>query len=173
MRLIYWRIDSLLYILCGNECNFKTTVANKLSEKLNLPIIKGSSFELSQCTNEELYNHFFKIAVSDNLIVDRYIYSNLTYASLYDDYAILSKNQKEYLELILDSKAKVIYLFADDNVLKERMKVRGDDYVDESMLSVINKKFHSVMTTSTLNPTWYDTNDWTSDEIVNDLLGGK
>lgn len=160
----------MLYILEGNECCFKTTVADKLSKELQLPVVKGSSFELAECSNLELFKHFESIGLKDNLIIDRYIYSNLTYASLYDDFAIITKRQKEYIENLIMSNVKVIYLFAEDQVLKDRMKVRGDEYVDESMLSTINTKFNQVIRESRLSPTWYDTNEWTSDEIVKDLI---
>lgn len=159
----------MLIILEGNECCFKTTIAEKLSKQLNIPIVKGSTFEFSKCTNEELFERFKKLTELDNVIIDRFIYSNRVYATLYEDYAILTDNQREEIEQLIQHKASVYYLFADDNTIKARIRLRGDDYVVPEMVSKINHIYSKTMTESTLNVIEYDTALWSSDEIVNDI----
>lgn len=112
-----------MIILEGNECCFKSTVASKLNEKLDYPIIKGSSFELAQCNNEELYKHFIEFAKNKNVIMDRFIYSNQVYATLYKDYAILTDTQRKSIEEMVFDKAKVYYLYAPDEVIKKELRV--------------------------------------------------
>jgi cytidylate kinase len=75
----------MLIILEGNECNFKSTVAEKLSNLIGFNVVKGSSFEMSKTTNEELFNKFNQLSNLNRTIIDRFIYSNLVYASLYKD----------------------------------------------------------------------------------------
>jgi cytidylate kinase len=159
-----------LIILEGNECCFKTTVAEKLSEQLSLPVVKGSTFEFSKCTNEELFNRFKELTELDNVIIDRFIYSNRVYATLYEDYAILSKEQREIIEQIIDNKTTVYYLYADSQIIESRIKERGDDYVVPEMVSKINNTYDETMTESNLKVVAYDTNDWSSDEIVEDIV---
>ncbi|MEM5599348.1 hypothetical protein AAHB53_28775 [Niallia circulans] len=108
-----------MIILEGNECCFKSTVASKLSEKSGYPIIKGSSFELSQCTNKELYEHFINFSINDNVIMDRFIYSNQVYATLYKDFAILTNDQRKHIEKLVFDKSIVYYLYAPDEVIKK------------------------------------------------------
>jgi thymidylate kinase len=160
----------MIIILEGNECCFKTTIANKVSKKLNFPIIKGSSFELSQCTNEELFKRFKEFAKMDNVIFDRFIYSNLVYASLYQDYSILNEQQVKEIEDLIKYKAKLFYFFADDQMIRERLQQRGDDYVEEDMISKISEKYIKVIMKSALHKTSYDTGEWSSDEIVEDIV---
>lgn len=161
----------MLIILEGNECCFKTTVAEKLSKQLNIPIIKGSSFEFSQCTNEELFKRFKELAELDNVIIDRFIYSNQVYATLYDDFAILTDEQRHYIEDMIRHKSRVYYLFADNEVIEERITQRGDDYVDVSMVKKINEFYSEIMLDAMVRVISYDTNDWNSDEIVEELVG--
>ncbi|MEK4907477.1 hypothetical protein CHH57_02180 [Niallia circulans] len=159
-----------MIILEGNECCFKSTVASKLNEKLDYPIIKGSSFELAQCNNEELYKHFIEFAKNKNVIMDRFIYSNQVYATLYKDYAILTDTQRKSIEEMVFDKAKVYYLYAPDEVIKKRIKSRGDEYVELDMVSKISEMYEQVMFQSGLKLRMLDTNEMTSDEIVEVIL---
>jgi thymidylate kinase len=160
----------MLIILEGNECCFKTTVAEKLSKQLKIPVVKGSTFEFSKCTNEELFGRFKGLTELDNVIIDRFIYSNRVYATLYEDYAILSGEQREEIERLINQKATVYFLFADDQVIESRIKQRGDDYVVPDMVSKINDTYDSTMVESRLKVVAYDTNDWSSAEIVEDIV---
>ncbi len=159
----------MLIILEGNECCFKTTVAEKLSKKLNIPVVKGSTFEFSRCTNEELFDRFKSLAELDNVIIDRFIYSNRVYASLYEDFAILNKEQREHIEGLIKHKATLYYLFADDEVIENRIKQRGDEYVVPEMVSKINDTYSDTIMEAGISTVAFDTNDWSSDEIVTEL----
>ncbi|MFO1442956.1 AAA family ATPase [Bacillus sp. Bva_UNVM-123] len=160
----------MLIILEGNECCFKTTIAEKLHKELNIPIIKGSSFEHSQCTNEELIHKFKELTKLNNTIIDRFIYSNRVYATLYKDYAILTNEQRKEIEDLIKNKATVYYLHADDNVIEERIRQRGDEYVDVSMVGKINDEYTRAILDCNLRIQVYNTNEWTSNEITEEII---
>lgn len=160
----------MLIILEGNECCFKSTVAKKVSEVLKIPVIKGSSFELSTVSNEQLFKNFINQAKLDNVCIDRSIYSNQTYATIYNDFTILTDEQRQYIENMIKDKAVVYYLFADDDVIKDRIRERGDDYVELEMISEINKLFAKNISKSPLKVVYYDTSEWTSDEIAQEII---
>lgn len=154
----------------GCDGTFKSTVAEKLSDMTGLEIIKGSSFELSQCANDKL-NHFFTSLMSlDDIIIDRSIYSNLVYASLYKDYAILNPDQVNEIEKIMKRrKVKTAFLYASPEVVKQRLSERGDDYVKADMVDSILEKYFEVMRNAKSQIIWYDTEQFNSDEIANEL----
>lgn len=158
-----------MIILEGNECTYKTTVAEKLRSKLKIPIFKGSSFELSRSTNEGLHKHFMGLASLKDVIVDRFIYSNRVYATLYNDYAILTDKQRLAVEERIKNRAVVYYLNADTETIKERLSVRGDDYVDMSMIEAINKEYIKTIFDSSLKVVSFNTTYWSSDEIVEEI----
>ena len=160
----------MIVILEGNEANFKTTVADKLSKHLGLPVVKGSSFELAKCSNEELFEHFKGLGEMDNIILDRFIYSNQNYATLYKDYAILTDEQRTEIESMVKQKATVYYLHAGEEVIKSRINKRGDDYVDVSMVGAINMLYKEIMINSKLKVVFYNTEHWSSDEIVESII---
>lgn len=159
----------MLIILEGNECCFKSTVAEKLSEKLNIPVVKGSSFEFSQCTNKQLFERFKELCELDDVVIDRFIYSNRVYATLYEDFAILNCVQRKHIEELINKKAKVYYLYADSDIIKERISVRGDEYVNLDMVDKINKEYIDTMLDAGINTIAFDTNEWNSDEIAEDI----
>jgi thymidylate kinase len=160
----------MFIIIDGCDATYKTTLANKLAKKLNFPVIKGSSFELSKCNNKQLFDHFLKLAELDNVVIDRFIYSNLVYASLYSGYAILNQNQFDEIENLIKNKVLLIYLTSDAETIKNRLKSRGDNYVNEDMIEKILNKYAEVMSKSSLIIHTYDTKSWDSDMIVEDLM---
>ncbi|MFP7694140.1 hypothetical protein ACLH26_15245 [Bacillus subtilis] len=159
-----------LIILEGPDCCFKSTVAAKLSKKLKYPIIKGSSFELATSGNEKLFEHFNKLADEDNVIIDRFVYSNLVYAKKFKNYSILTEQQLRIIEDKIKLKAKVVYLHADPRVIKKRLSVRGDDYIEGKDINSILDLYREVMINAGLHTYSWDTGQWSSDEIVEDLI---
>ncbi|MCY7829833.1 deoxynucleoside kinase [Bacillus inaquosorum] len=159
-----------LIILEGPDCCFKSTVAAKLSKELKYPIIKGSSFELATSGNEKLFEHFNKLADEDNVIIDRFVYSNLVYAKKFKDYSILTEQQLRIIEDKIKTKAKVVYLHADSKFIKKRLRERGDEYIEELDIDPILELYREVMSKAGLHTYSWDTGQWDSDEIVEDLI---
>ncbi|WP_316274498.1 AAA family ATPase [Bacillus halotolerans] len=159
-----------LIILEGPDCCFKSTVAAKLSKELKYPIIKGSSFELATSGNEKLFEHFNKLAAEDNVIIDRFVYSNLVYAAKFKDYSIITEEQQRAIEEKIRHKAKVIYLHADPKVIKKRLIDRGDEYIVNEDIEPILELYNQVIDNMGLHMNSWDTNEWNSDEIVEDII---
>ncbi|MGO0713306.1 AAA family ATPase [Bacillus subtilis] len=159
-----------MIILEGTDCCYKSTVADKLSKELGYPVIKGSSFELAKSGNENLFEHFNKLADEDNVIIDRYIYSNLVYARKFKDYSILTEEQQRAIEEKIRGKAKVIYLHADPKVIKQRLLERGDEYINDRDIEPVLELYNQVIDEMGLHMNSWDTNEWNSDEIVEDII---
>lgn len=158
-----------MIILEGTDCCYKSTVADKLSKELGYPLIKGSSFELVKA-EMKLFEHFNKLADEDNVIIDRYIYSNLVYAKKFKDYSILTEEQQRAIEEKIRDKAKVIYLHADPKVIKQRLRERGDEYINDRDIEPVLELYNQVIDEMGLHMNSWDTNEWNSDEIVEDII---
>lgn len=160
-------------IIEGSDAVFKTTVANKLSERLNKNIVHGSSFELSQSTNEELFGHFTRFAKATNTIYDRLIYSNLVYASMFTDYSVLSDEQRHQIEDKMKDNSILIYLYASEDTIVQRLKRRGDDYINETHIKEILERYEKAMEDAEANGMKvlkFNTGDLPSDEVVEIVL---
>lgn len=159
-----------MIILEGTDCCYKSTVADKLSKELGYPVIKGSSFELAKSGNEKLFEHFNKLTDEDNVIIDRYIYSNLVYAKKFKEYSILTEEQQRIIEGKIRDKAKVIYLHADPKVIKQRLLERGDEYINDRDIEPVLELYREVMSNAGLHTYSWDTGQRDSDDIVEDLI---
>ncbi|GJI61744.1 ATP-binding protein [Bacillus velezensis] len=159
-----------MIILEGTDCCYKSTVAEKLSKELGYPVIKGSSFELAKSGNEKLFEHFNKLADEDNVIIDRYIYSNLVYAKKFKDYSILTEEQQRTIEKKIRDKAKVIYLHADPKVIKKRLLERGDEYINDRDIEPVLELYREVMSDIGLHTYSWDTEQWSSEEIAEGII---
>ncbi|WP_368223660.1 AAA family ATPase [Bacillus velezensis] len=159
-----------MIILEGTDCCYKSTVAEKLSKELGYPVVKGSSFELAKSGNEKLFEHFNKLADEDNVIIDRYIYSNLVYAKKFKDYSILTEEQQRTIEKKIIDKAKVIYLYADPNVIKQRLRERGDEYINDQDIEPVLELYREVMSNVGLHTYSWDTEQWDSEEIAEGII---
>jgi thymidylate kinase len=165
----------MIYILEGNELNGKSTVAKLLSDKLGYEIIKGSSFEQSKCSHDELFSKFLNMVVgNDNIIMDRFIYSNLIYGNMYKDFAVINDGEKRLIESLMElSNTKVIYLHADVETLKERYSKRGDEYVPISKLETINEKYEELLQETNYPYTRIDTAKHNPEEVADIILNLK
>lgn len=157
-------------VLEGNECNFKTTVAEKLSKRLGYGVKKGSSFEMSTGTNENLYQSFLKQVNWENTIIDRFIYSNKVYATLFPKYTILTDEQFSDLIEKVKGKMVIVYLHADGAIVRERLKERGDEYIKTDEIDAINTEYEKVISTPGIEVIRMNTGYLTSDEIVDELV---
>ncbi|PCK18311.1 hypothetical protein CEY02_19110 [Bacillus pumilus] len=160
----------MLIVLEGCDCCYKSTVAKKLSKELDYKILRGSSFELATGSQDSLYEYCLNLTDHENLIIDRYIYSNLVYATKFPSYTKLGDEQVNNIENKILSKAKLIYLYARPNVIKERLLSRGDQQVNTKDVEPIVKLYNDVIPKSKLHTYSFDTEKYDSDEIVEDII---
>lgn len=161
----------VMIILDGNETNFKSTIAEKLHSKLGYEIVKGSSFEYATNGNDELNKRMISFAKMDNIILDRFIYSNLVYASLKKDYSILTPEQVQNIENMIRDKAIIVYLHAPSDVLVKRLEERGDEYIKSDELKGINEVYEQVMSNvGNLVFLKFDTSKLDSETIANQIV---
>lgn len=160
-----------MIVLCGNECNYKSTIAEKLHSKLGYEVVKGSSFEYATNGNDVLNKRMISFAEMDNVILDRFIYSNLVYASLKKDYSILTPEQVKNIEDMIREKAIIIYLHAPSEVLVKRLEERGDEYIKSDELKGINEVYEQVMSNvENMYLFDYDTSKMDSEKIANQIV---
>lgn len=159
------------YIVVGTDCSGKTSLVEMLSDITEFNVVKGSSFEHSKCTQDELFNKFLEFTKMDNVIFDRFTFCNEVYAPMYDDFAMLSDKQRRFIEQEMKDKAIIIYLYADDDVLEQRFNSRGDDYVSLDKLKYAKGKYEeSLSKVKDLEVVRFDTGKMTTKEIVEHIL---
>lgn len=159
-----------LILVEGVDCAGKTSLINLLSNALSFHVVKGSSFEHSQCDNTELFSKFKEMTKERMVVFDRFIYSNEVYAQLYDDFAILTDEQRREIENDISSRALLVYLEADIDVLTSRMNSRGDDYVTVDRLQIIKDKYEESLNKITLDHIRINTSSLTKQQILNKVL---
>ncbi len=137
----------LIFEAC--DAGGKTSAIEELHKLLGWKVIKGSSFELAQCNSMELLKKFHDMSLDnykENVIFDRFIYSNAVYADIYKDYTLLSDEVRSALEEDFPPNSKIVYLHADIETLTDRLNSRGDDYVKAEKIPLIIKKYNEVLT---------------------------
>lgn len=159
------------YAIVGTDLSGKTTLVNMLSNVLDFEVVKGSSFELAKCTNEELFNTFVEFSKLDNTVFDRFLYCNEVYAPMYDDFAMLTYEQRRQIELEFDGNLTIIYLYADDENLEQRFSIRGDDYVTIDKIKYAKTKYdESLIKVEFVPVIRFNTGELSTYEIVEQIL---
>ena len=123
-------------ILEGSDCTGKTTFAQKLSEKLGFEVVKGSSFEIAELGADGMFEHMMSLLDRDDIIIDRFFYSNLVYGRLFN-YPMMNPEQYDQLVDKLEGNGLLIYLHAPEGIIRYRMKKRGDDMIKADDISNI------------------------------------
>ncbi len=164
-------VININYIVVGTDCSGKTSLVDMLSDITEFKVVKGSSFSHSQCTQDELFEKFLEFTKMDNVVFDRFTYCNEVYAEMYDDFAMLSDEQRRFIEQEMKNKATIIYLYADDEVLENRFNSRGDDYVSLDKLKYAKGKYEKALhKVEHLEVVKFDTGKMTTKEIVEQIL---
>jgi len=164
-------VININYIVVGTDCSGKTSLVEMLSDITEFKAVKGSSFQHSKCTQDELFEKFLEFTKLDDVIFDRFTFCNEVYAEMYDDFAMLSDEQRRFIEQEMKDKATIIYLYADDEVLEERFKSRGDEYVSLEKLKYAKGKYEeSLSKVKDLEVVKFDTGKMTTKEIVEQIL---
>lgn len=159
------------YIVVGTDCSGKTSLVDMLSDITEFKVVKGSSFQHSQCSQGELFNKFLEFIKMDNVIFDRFHICNEVYAPMYNDFAMLSDEQRRFIEREMKDKATIIYLYANDEVLEKRFNSRGDDYVSLDKLKYAKHKYEEALhKVKHLEVVKFDTGKLTTKEIVEQIL---
>lgn len=154
----------------GSDGAGKTTTIDILKEVLDMPVVKGSTFEHAAHGNEFLFNKFYSFTDLDNYIFDRTHISNRVYAQLYKDYSILTPEQMKLAEEKLKPKSLLFYLFADLDVVIERVSNRGDDYVELDMIKKIRDKYEKVLSETSLDVIRIDTTNKNPHEVAKEIV---
>lgn len=134
----------MILILEGVDCSGKSTLAQILSEKTGYEIVKGSNFKISELGADGMFNHMMKLLDKDNIIIDRFLYSNLVYGKLFD-YPMMLPHQYDELVDKLDKKALLLYLYAPQGTIEHRMSKRGDDMIKLENISEIIEGYKNVI----------------------------
>lgn len=162
---------NISYVIVGTDCSGKTSLVDMLSDITEFKVVKGSSFEHSKCTQDELFDKFLEFTKLDDVIFDRFTYCNEVYAPMYDDFAMLSDKQRRFIEQEMKNKAIIIYLYADDDVLEQRFNSRGDDYVSLDKLKYAKGKYEEALhKVEHLEVVKFDSGKMTTKEIVEQIL---
>lgn len=132
----------MIIVLEGCDAVGKTTFANMLAEKTGYEIVKGSSFEISELGAFGMYEHMWELLDRDNIIIDRFLYSNLVYGSLYN-YPMMQPVQYFSLVQKLNRTSLVVYLHAHQHIIAERMTNRGDDMIKVEDIGKILDRYNN------------------------------
>lgn len=64
----------------------------------------------------------------------------------------------------------MIYLHADPKVVKRRLSERGDEYINDRDIEPVLELYREVMSNAGLHTYSWDTGQWDSDDIVENLI---
>lgn len=163
-----------IIIVEGADCSGKDSLIKELKRITGYSVVRGSSFELSKGGSELMRDIMLESLEEDNIILNRSYLSNIVYAPLFD-YPLIQKNHAmEVTHAINETgeKTVLVYLYADNEVLINRMDSRGDEDVSPSDLQRILDKYSEVLLSEFLpnNFLGYNTGEQSSEEIAEEVL---
>lgn len=118
----------MIIILEGCDGVGKTTFAEKLSEETGFKVVKGSSFEIAELGTLKMFKYMNGILDIDNIIIDRFLYSNIVYGKLFN-YPMMTDSQYRTLIKKMSKNSLLVYLHADRDEIAKRLSNRGDDMI--------------------------------------------
>jgi len=137
----------MIIIIEGPDGGGKTTLANKIHQQSNYPIIHRSKPENQDEKDMMAEMYIETIKRYKNAIFDRCWYSELAYGPVMRDTSVISIHQMYAFEKRLTKVgALLIYCTGSKRELWARCKRRGEDYiVDKDKFNQIYDKFEEIM----------------------------
>lgn len=131
----------MIIIVEGVDASGKDTFIDNLVKLTGVKKVRGSSFEISEKGPDAIVEHCKKILNSEeDLIVNRFFYSNGVYGPLYD-YPTISVEQFMELHELVNERAILYYIDADTDKIVERINSRGDDMISASEIAEIKANY--------------------------------
>lgn len=122
----------------------KSTFADRLSKEINFDIIQGSSFEIAAKGVDYMYQHMDNLLDMERVIIDRFYLSNYIYARLFDKKKLSNKQIVNLTQKSLD-KTITILLLPSYDLIVNRLRVRGDEYVETKDVRQILDKYNDLL----------------------------
>jgi thymidylate kinase len=128
----------MLIIISGCDRSGKTSIANKFIEETNYQYTHFSSPKDKEDGKHQYFNFVASINPNENYLCDRFYEGEFVYAPIYRGYQLDYAKPLEDT-LLYKTNAMYIYVKADLDVIKERIKEVGEEYVkDEDLEKVID-----------------------------------
>lgn len=117
----------MIIIVEGPDGSGKDTFIENLVKLTGVRHVRGSSFEISQGGPDKMYEKWMNMLLEeDDIIINRFCYSNLVYGPMYG-YPTITKEQAREINELVNDRAIVYYIDADTDIIVDRIKKRGDD----------------------------------------------
>lgn len=150
-----------IIVIEGSDGTGKSTVAKMISDLTGFEVVTGSSFEIASKGTDYMFDFFSSLAERENIIIDRCWLSNYVYGRLYDKNT-MSDDQFRQLVEKFDDKTMTLILNASEDVIIDRINVRGDDYIKTNEIKSILDEYEKVLDESiflTTGTCWLETDE--------------
>lgn len=120
----------MIILIEGTDLSGKSTLAKELQAKFGLEIIHGSSFEIASKGIQYMYEFMMGLLDLDNVIIDRFYFSNLIYATVYDKNMLEEWQVMNLRKKLREKEHIIIHLWCEIETLLERASIRGEEYIN-------------------------------------------
>lgn len=134
----------MIIIVEGPDGSGKDTFINNLSKLTGFKHIRGSSFEISKSGSDGMYEKWVRMLLEeDDVIINRFLFSNLVYGPMYG-YPTITFEKAYELLMDINKRAIVFYINADRDIIMNRIKNRGDDDIDPEDIEGIQIRYEEL-----------------------------
>lgn len=135
----------MLIIISGCDRSGKTSIATKFVEKNKYEYTHFSSPKNKEDGKQQYFNFIANINSYENYLCDRFYEGEFVYAPIYRNYQLDYAPQLEET-LLQKTNAMYVYVKADLDIIKKRIKEVGEDFVkDDDLGKVINNYEQFIM----------------------------
>lgn len=131
----------MIYIIEGPDLSGKSTMVKKLNKDNKYEVIHfdkpNNSFDFQ--------NHYLEVLNKENVILDRYFFSEIVYSKVFNRKCRVSKQTiLEIRKKLKNTPHCLIYLNPGVNELKKRYKLRGDELISENQIEKIVEEYDNL-----------------------------
>lgn len=131
----------MIIIIEGPDLAGKSTLAKEINIKGDFEVVHFDS----PSENFDFHESYLKVLDKENVILDRYFFSEIVYSKVFGRQCRLSSETiKEIKEKLKNKPHQLIFVNPGVDTLKRRYKMRGDDIISESQIEKIVQEYENL-----------------------------
>lgn len=153
----------MLVVLEGCDGSGKSTLAKGLAQILGAEVIHCSTHTPNTYT---FFKDIIEVSKHKNIIADRFCYGQFVYQDE-DNRWMEEEGLKKIEVLMLEANASVVFVKADVDEIKARLKGRGEELINGLTIEQVQERFEQVFNKSMLPvQTWWTSNGGYGNDTV-------
>ena len=139
-------MKKLFVVFEGVDGVGKTTLANKIAEMYKVDVVHNDKSLTYEDGKKNSYNYIETLRNMKTCVIDRLVHTGeAVYAPIYRGYDGSDYFEDLETKMMEEFNIIIVYVYADDETIKNRLKNRGEDYINIEDIKELKNNYNNFL----------------------------